>query len=87
MKTIFEHALIVLEKAGDYVSEEDLTMEIHAVFPDAKLGNIFTRLKQPLFIGYDRELGYKWFDWEKVDKKTKELLILNRGCLARGDDY
>jgi Fe2+ or Zn2+ uptake regulation protein len=77
MKQAIDHAIIVLEKAGDYVPTEDLASEIQTLFPKIHVDTVFRQLKKKLFIGYDKEKGFKWFDWEKQSDFTKELIILN----------
>lgn len=78
MKQIIEHAIIVLEKAGDFVTEDDLIQNIQSVFPKVKVAPILKALKGTIYIGYDKEKGYKWFDWNEVSEKNKRILILNQ---------
>lgn len=78
MKQVIEHAIITLEKNGDFVPEQELIENIKSVFPKVRTAPILRALKIFLYIGYDKSQGYKWFDWDEIDEKTKRLLILNQ---------
>jgi hypothetical protein len=81
MKQAIDHAIIVLEKAEDYVTAKDLENEIKTMFPKIDVSTVLYQLRKKLFIGYDRELGYKWFDWDAQSDFAKCIIKLNdRAC-------
>lgn len=80
MKQIIEHTLIFLEKADDWMTPEEITTEIHAVFPKADTKPVFTRLRQLAHIGKEAGLGYRWYEPNELTDHVQE-------CLDRGEDW
>lgn len=80
MKPVFEHALIVLEKAEDWVTNTDLANEVQLVFPKADMRLVFKKLRNTANIGHDSKLGYRYYEPSDLTNKVQE-------CLDRGDNW
>lgn len=80
MKQILDHTLIVLEKADDWMTAEEIITEIHAVFPKVDTRPVFARLTQLAHIGKEIDLGYRWYEPNELTNHVQE-------CLDRGEDW
>jgi len=76
----YQHALIVLEKKNDWMTVEDLTVEIQTVFPKVMTSGVFKKLRNTAHIGYESKLGYRWYEPNDLTNKVQE-------CLDRGDGW
>ena len=79
MKKIIEHALIVLEKQGDWMTREELTIEVRQVFPKADMRPVFKYLYGRSHIGYENG-AFRYYEPNELTNKVQE-------CLDRGDDW
>lgn len=80
MKTIFDHTLIVLEKADDWMTVQEITTEVQSLYPKADMSPVFKKLRNLAHIGYESKLGYRWYEPNDLTDKIQE-------CLDRGDDW
>lgn len=80
MKQIIEHALIVLERTDDWITPDELTAEVRAVFPKADMRPVFEKLRKLAHIGYFSKEGYRYYEPNELTNKIQE-------CLARGDAW
>lgn len=80
MKQIIDHTLIVLEKADDWMTPQEITNEVRALFPKADMRPIFKKLRNTAHIGHDYKLGYRYYEPNALTIHTQE-------CLDRGDDW
>lgn len=80
MKKIIDHTLIVLEKADNWMTKEEITAEVKTVFPKADLSQVWKKLHTLAHIGYESKLGYRYYQPNDLTDKVQE-------CLDRGDDW
>lgn len=87
MKKEIKYAILLLEQAQDFIPVDELLIKVKETFPNVNSQEIVKKLKKTIYIGFDKEKGFKWFEWEKQSQKTKDLLLLNEAALARGLDW
>jgi len=79
MKKIIEHALIVLEKQGDWMTRDELTTEVRQVFPKAYMNPVFKYLYGQAHIGYEHG-AFRYYE-------PNDLTNHVQACLNRGDNW
>lgn len=87
MSKIIKDAILFLEKSEDFVSLKDLEHYLKQHHKFFNFYSVIKSLKNTIYIGYDKDKGFKWFDWESQSDKTKALLFKNQAAIDRGNNW
>jgi hypothetical protein len=87
MSKIIKDAILFLEKNEDFVSLKDLEYYLKQHHKFFNFYSVIKSLKETIYIGYDKEKGLKWFNWEAQNNKTKELLLKNQAAINRAANW
>lgn len=80
MKKAIDHTLIVLEKADDWMTKEELTAEVKTVFPKVNMWDVWKKLNNLAHIGYISNRGYRYYPPNELTNKVQE-------CIDKGDNW